>query len=106
MSSRPSPSRSPVVTLFHQPIRELRGEREEGRTEMGASQAENVPPSLRKMRRGPHSPARINSGSPSPFKSLNTAPLTSPTFCSSLLFAASRSEEHTSELQSHSFISY
>src|SRR6266567_2668349 len=46
----------------------------------GASQGMNLPRSFLKMRIGPHSQARTNSGVPSPSRSENTAPLTRPIF--------------------------
>src|SRR5256885_699095 len=46
----------------------------------GASHGRNLPRSLLKIRIGPHSQASINSDFPSPSRSLNTAPLTKPTF--------------------------
>src|SRR2546422_9347325 len=84
MSSRPSPSKSPVVTPCHHPVSSLRripsplgGEREFA-TATGGFQSRNWPPLLRKIFIGPHSHASTNSGWPSPSKSLKTAPLTKP----------------------------
>src|SRR5882672_4384533 len=96
MSSRPSSSKSPVVTPFHQPVSRLRfvadAEEEPGRDEKttGASHGRNTPFSFRNTRNGPHSQARINSGKPSPVRSLHTAPLTSPMFFRRAAFVGSR----------------
>ena len=70
-SMRPSPSRSPAVTPFHQ----LRyGERPHDRV-----LSVKPPRLLMKRRGGPQSVATTRSGSPSPSMSVKVTPDTSPT---------------------------
>src|SRR5262245_60593991 len=93
---RPSPSKSPAATLFHQPVRSLKVEGfafrvsgDDASNVMVGFQGVSLPLSLRKIFSGPHSQAKTSSGKPSPLRSVNVAPLTSPMSLSALLLVSS-----------------
>src|SRR5690349_21842304 len=82
-SIRPSPSKSPAVIPFHQPLKCEIGTLdadsvalEDGKTDTDGSQGVRLPWLLRKRRSGPHSQANTSSGNPSPLRSVQTAELT------------------------------
>src|SRR5438093_1603185 len=71
MSSRPSPSRSPVVTPFQRPTTRS--------SPHSVLASRRRPWSFKNNLSDPHSGARIKSGQPSPFTSENTAADIRPT---------------------------
>src|SRR5436190_23840638 len=98
---RPSSSKSAAANPLHQPLKESSDEDLPSENFTGAFHAFSCPRAFLKMRTGPHSQARSNSGQPSSSRSLHTAELTSPTSFSSAELTASTCRPSASFRKSH-----
>ncbi len=75
---RPSPSKSPEMTPCHKPVNKSKGERVLPE-KISQACSRKWPKEFLKIRKGPHSSVITSSGNPSPSRSVQTHPFTTPT---------------------------